>query len=70
MKIKLWSDIDDYPKSYIDHIQLWVLGLYIHLSFYPLRFWCWEWSIDIKPKPRFAIRFEFPSFSLYVAKRY
>ena len=68
MKIETWFDNDHI--DYIDHIELWVLELYIHLAFYPIKFWCWEFLIDTKFEPRFIARLEFPSFSFYIAERY
>ena len=68
MKIKTWIDTSNPCVDRVDHIDLWFSKLYICLSFYPVKAWCWEWSFTRVPKPK-AINFEFPTFSLFIARK-
>lgn len=68
MKINAYTKVDDYGS--LDLIEVWLWSWYIQLIFYPVYCWCWEWAVYTVPSHPKAIRFEFPSFSVYIAKRY
>ena len=68
MKIETHTTTGGYGS--LDLIEVWVAFWYIQLIFYPINCWCWEWDVLRVPSHPKAVRFEFPSFSLYIAERY